>query len=139
MPRKGFTVVMNRFRCSVYVVALALPTAILAQDARPPRPPENVKLLTDLQVPALRAEMQRISAALGVKCDHCHVQGNFASDEKGPKRTARRMIEMTRGLNAQFFPKHQVKEGESPLGRVTCFTCHQGAEQPKSAPPPAAP
>ncbi len=121
------------------MLALALPTAVLAQDTRPPRPPENVKLLTDLQGPALRAEMQRMSGALGVKCDHCHVQGNFASDEKGPKRTARRMIEMTRGLNAQFFSRHQVKEGESPLGRVTCYTCHQGAEEPKSAPPPAAP
>jgi photosynthetic reaction center cytochrome c subunit len=137
MPRKGFTVVMNRFRNSVYVLALALPTAILAQDTRPPRPNENVKVLTEVQGPALRAEMQRISAALGVKCDHCHVQGNFASDEKSPKRTARRMIEMTRGLNAQFFPKHQPREGDSVLGRVTCYTCHQGAESPKSAPPAA--
>jgi photosynthetic reaction center cytochrome c subunit len=126
---------MNRFRASVYVLALALPAAVLGQDSRPPRPPENVKVLTDLQGPALRAEMQRVAAALGVKCDHCHVQGNFASDEKSPKRTARRMIEMTRGLNAQFFPKHQVKDGDSVLGRVTCFTCHQGAEEPKSAPP----
>ena len=131
MPRKGFTVVMNRFRCSVYVVALALPTAILAQDTRPPSPPENVKLLIDLQVPALRAEMQRMAAALGVKCDHCHVQGNFASDEKSSKRTARRMLEMTRNLNAQSFPRYQVKDGESVLGRVTCHTCHQGSTTPK--------
>jgi photosynthetic reaction center cytochrome c subunit len=80
--------------------------------------------------------MQRMSAGLGVKCDHCHVQGNFASDEKAPKRIARRMIEMTKALNAQHFAKHQVKEGESVLGRVTCYTCHQGAEEPKAAPPP---
>jgi hypothetical protein len=93
-------------------------------------------MLTDLQGPALRTEMQRIAAALGVKCDHCHVQGNFASDEKSPKRTARRMIEMTKGLNAQFFPKHVVKEGESPLGRVTCYTCHQGSTEPRTAPAP---
>jgi Photosynthetic reaction centre cytochrome C subunit len=132
---------MHRFRCAVavYVLALALPAATLAQDApRPPRPNENVQVLTEIQGPALRAEMQRMTAALGVKCDHCHVQGNFASDEKGPKRTARRMIEMTRGLNAQFFPKHQVKDGDSVLGRVTCYTCHQGAETPTSAPPPPA-
>ena len=140
MPQKGFTVVINRFHCAVYALALALPTAILAQDTpRPPRPNENVKVLADIQGPALRAEMQRMATALGVKCDHCHVQGNFASDEKGPKRTARRMLEMTKGLNAQFFPKHQVKEGESVIGRVTCYTCHQGAAEPKSAPPAAAP
>lgn len=106
-----------------------------AQENRPPRPPENVKVLTELQGQPLRAEMQRISAALGVKCDHCHVQGNFASDEKPAKRAARRMIEMTRALNTQHFPKYQVKDGESVLGRVTCFTCHQGAAEPKTAPP----
>ena len=31
--------------------------------------------------------MRRMSEAIGVKCDHCHVQGNFASDEKRPKHT----------------------------------------------------
>jgi hypothetical protein len=105
-----------------------------AQEARPPRAPENVKVLTEVPGPVLRTEMQRIATALGVKCDHCHVQGNFASDEKSPKRTARRMLEMTKGLNAQFFPKHEVKEGDSVLGRVTCFTCHQGSTEPKAAP-----
>jgi hypothetical protein len=29
-------------------------------------------------------------------------------------------------MNAQYFPKYEVKEGESILGRVTCFTCHLG-------------
>ena len=75
--------------------------------------------------------MRRIAAALGVECDHCHVQGNFASDEKLPKRVGRRMIEMTKSINAQSFPKYQVKEGESVLGRVTCMTCHQGTTTPK--------
>lgn len=127
MPRLvGFT----------FLLPLALSVAVAAQEPRPPRPNENVKVLTDLQGQPLRAEMQRMSAALGVKCDHCHVQGNFASDEKAPKRVARRMIEMTKALNAQHFSKHQVKEGESVLGRVTCYTCHQGAEEPKAAAPP---
>src|SRR5262245_48085555 len=100
------------------------------------RPPENVKILTELDGRALRAEMQKIAAGLGVKCDHCHVQGNFASDERTQKKTARRMLEMTRAINTQFFPKHEVKEGESILGRVTCFTCHQGKpDAPANAPP----
>jgi hypothetical protein len=117
------------------LLGLALPLTAAAQETRPPRPNENVKVLTELEGQPLRQEMQRISAALGVKCDYCHVQGNAASDEKSTKRTARRMIEMTKALNAQNFPKHQVKEGESVLGRVTCFTCHRGEEEPKSAPP----
>ena len=43
--------------------------------------------------------MRRVAEALGVKCDHCHVQGNFASDEKRTKRAGRRMFELTLALN----------------------------------------
>ena len=128
---------MTACRWMVLLTALVLPpTGVAAQEGRPARPPENVRLLTDLNAQSLRAEMQRISAALGVKCDHCHVQGNFASDEKRPKRAARWMLELTRALNAQHFATYQVKDGESVLGRVTCYTCHRGAVEPKSAPPP---
>ena len=122
---------MTRWSCFVLLLVFASHLGIVAQENRPPRPNENVKVLTELEGQPLRQEMQRIATALGVECDHCHVQGNFPSDEKLPKRTARRMIEMTKGLNAQYFPKHQVKEGESVLGRVTCMTCHQGATTPR--------
>lgn len=123
---------MYRRATSVFLLALSIPVSAGAtQDSRPPRPPENVKILTELQVPEIRTEMQRIATALGVKCDHCHVQGNFASDEKSPKRMARRMLEMTRALNTQYFPKHEVKEGESILGRISCVSCHQGERVPR--------
>jgi hypothetical protein len=42
---------------------------------------------------------------------------------------------MTKAINRQFFPDYKVEEGESRLGRVTCFTCHQGELHPKAAPP----
>lgn len=120
----------------VFVLCLQSVTFAQRPEGAQFRPPENVKVLTDLDGRAIRAEMNRIAAGLGVKCDHCHVQGNFPSDERTQKRTARRMIEMVKALNAQYFPKHQVKEGESILGRVTCFTCHQGTpEAPPNAPP----
>jgi hypothetical protein len=41
------------------------------------------------------------------------------------------MIEMTTALNKLFFPTHKPSEGESTLGRVTCFTCHQGDAKPR--------
>ena len=94
----------------------------------------GVKVLTGLLAPQFQEEMNFITQALGVTCGTCHVRGNFASDEKPEKLTARRMLEMTKGVNQQFFPDHKPKEGESVLGRVTCYTCHQGERTPKLPP-----
>jgi hypothetical protein len=91
----------------------------------------SVKVLTGLTVPEFEAEMQQMTASLGVTCGFCHVRGNFASETNPHKATARRMLEMTKGINAQFFPDYKPADGESRLGRVTCFTCHQGNERPK--------
>ena len=94
----------------------------------------SVKVLTGLLAPQFQEEMNFITQALGVTCGTCHVRGNFASDEKPEKLTARRMLEMTKGINKQFFPDHTPKAGESVLGRVTCYTCHQGERTPKLPP-----
>ncbi len=94
----------------------------------------SVTVLTGLLAPQFQEEMNFITQALGVNCNTCHVRGNFASDEKTEKATARRMLEMTKGLNKQFFPDHKPKDGESVLGRVTCYTCHQGERTPKLPP-----
>ena len=94
----------------------------------------SVKVLTGLLAPQFQEEMNFITQALGVTCNTCHVRGNFASDEKTEKMTARRMLEMTKELNKQFFPDHKPKDGESVLGRVTCYTCHQGERTPKLPP-----
>ena len=95
----------------------------------------TVKVLTGLTVSEFEQEMQHFVQAVGVSCGGCHLpKGNFASDENPRKVKARQMIEMTKALNLQFFPTHTRAEGQSVLGRVTCFTCHQGELKPKSAP-----
>ncbi len=94
----------------------------------------TVKVLTGLTVPEFEQEMQHFVQAVGVSCGGCHVRGNFASDDNARKVTARQMIEMTKALNKQFFPNHRPADGESVLGRVTCYTCHQGEAKPKAAP-----
>lgn len=91
----------------------------------------TITVLKGLRVPEFANEMQLFVQALGVNCNYCHVRGNFASDENAHKATARRMIEMVRGINEQFFPDHTPGPEESVLGRVTCFTCHQGSATPK--------
>ena len=85
-------------------------------------PPKNLKLLPPEH---LMETMRAFQAALGVRCDFCHVQGDFASDEKPHKEIARTMIVMSRDINAKF-PDGKV--------HVTCFTCHRGAEMPVSIP-----
>lgn len=94
----------------------------------------TVKVLTGLLAPAFQEEMNHMVQALGVTCGTCHVRGNFASDDNPKKITARRMLEMTRAINQQFFPDHKPKPGDSVLGRVTCYTCHQGETTPKLPP-----
>jgi len=94
----------------------------------------TVKVLTGLLAPEFQEEMNHMVQALGVSCGTCHTRGNFASDDNPKKVAARRMLEMTRAINKQFFPDHKPKPGESVLGRVTCYTCHQGEATPKLPP-----
>jgi hypothetical protein len=92
-----------------------------------PPAPKNLKILQPDQI---RPMMRAFTVALGHGCDFCHVQGDFASDDKQTKLVARHMIEMTQHINAQF---NDNKE------HVTCYTCHRGAEMPLTAPAAAAP
>lgn len=109
-------------------MVLLLAGAALAQAPEGPHPggqmpaPKNLKLLEPANLmPAMRA----FSAALGVKCEYCHVEGNFASDDNPHKETARMMIVLARDINGKF-----------PDGKrhVTCYTCHRGATEPATAP-----
>jgi hypothetical protein len=90
------------------------------------QPHKNLKILTDEEV---RPMMGAFTAALGVKCTECHVQGDFASDANPKKDIARTMIGMVREDNSKFLA------GKTQL---TCFTCHRGEAMPKTAPDAAA-
>ena len=91
----------------------------------------TIVILKGLTVPEFEQEMQGFVQALGVTCGFCHVRNNFPADTNEHKVVARRMIEMTKLINQQFFPAYQPLEGASKLGKVTCMTCHQGNEKPK--------
>ena len=124
----------------IWTAAAAIAAAPAA--AQPPNPPNmvdapTVKVLTGLTVPEFEAEMQQMNVALGVGCGFCHARGNFASETNPRKATARRMIELVKTINGQFFPDYKPSGtvgDESRLGKVTCFTCHQGQERPKTTP-----
>ncbi len=114
-------------------LALLSAAAVFAQEpsAQPSKPAAptftNLQVLKDLPPSEIRPAMRAFSAALGVRCDHCHVRGNFASDEKPAKATARRMIVMARAIDANHFGGQK---------EVTCWTCHRGNVKPETAPLP---
>ncbi|HEV2688898.1 MAG TPA: c-type cytochrome [Bryobacteraceae bacterium] len=94
---------------------------------RPPPNPTNLKVLKVTTGPEVIQIMRTFTAGLGVQCNYCHVQGNFISDENPKKEIARHMISMSQEINAKF-----------PDGKmhVTCYTCHRGETEPKTAPEP---
>jgi hypothetical protein len=116
---------------SLSLAAFAQETPSTPPPGGPPPPPpghhgmpapKNLKLLPPEH---LMETMQAFRVSLGVRCDFCHVQGDFASDEKPHKEIARQMIVMAREINAKF-----------PDGKmhVTCYTCHRGSEEPATQP-----
>jgi hypothetical protein len=119
------------------ILGLGLGAVLAAQGPEKPNMVDTptLKVLTGLTVPQFEQEMQHFVQAVGVGCGGCHVgRGNFASDENPRKVKARQMIEMTKVLNKQFFADYVAPEGESTLGRVTCYTCHRGDVKPKTTP-----
>jgi hypothetical protein len=95
----------------------------------PPKPAEevfkNIQVFKGMPATHLMDAMHSFSHSLGVRCDFCHVMGAFEKDDKEEKRTARHMILMARQINKDNFGGQM---------RVTCWTCHRGAEEPPSAP-----
>jgi hypothetical protein len=117
--------------------ALAILLSSNPAQAQAPTPEKvespNVKVLTGLFAQQFQEEMNLIVQGLGVTCNTCHVPRNFASEDKPIKQKARQMLEMTKALNKQYFADYKPKEGESVLGKVTCYTCHKGDQLPKTA------
>jgi photosynthetic reaction center cytochrome c subunit len=112
-------------------LALAL-LASLAAGQTPPSgatPAEqaykNIQVLKNTPADELIPTMRFMSSALGVHCEHCHVENAYDKDDKKPKQQARQMMQMMFALNHNNF---SGKKG------ITCFTCHRGQLQPRRTP-----
>jgi hypothetical protein len=68
------------------------------------------------------------SRGLGVNCTHCHVEQDFSSDDKRPKRAAREMAAMHRMINDQLKKMQNLEP--KPNRAINCSTCHRGAIDP---------
>lgn len=87
---------------------------------------KNIQILKGIPADQLIPSMQFITASLGVECEFCHVQGAFEKDDKKPKQTARKMMEMMFAINKENFEGHR---------EVTCYSCHRGSSDPAGMPP----
>lgn len=113
----------------------------VAFTARPPGVRyKNLKVLSKKTTKEeMDSIMKSFTASLGVKCGMCHVRGNdaqrnwdFASDSNKHKDIARGMMSMTARINKKYFK--EVNK-EKSIAIVTCYTCHNGKEEPGSKPP----
>jgi photosynthetic reaction center cytochrome c subunit len=86
---------------------------------------KNIQVLKGIPAEQLVPTMQFIAASLGVQCDFCHVQNAFEKDDKKPKQTARKMMDMMFAINKDNFEAHRA---------VTCNSCHNGSALPQPIP-----
>jgi Photosynthetic reaction centre cytochrome C subunit len=99
---------------------------------------KNVQILKDVPASQLIEIMKYYTRALGVRCEHCHVTapgsqipgfGAFSKDDLEAKQTARKMIQMVRSIDKEFF---------SDKAGPRCWTCHRGSTKPEIEPAPPA-
>jgi hypothetical protein len=96
---------------------------------QPPKPAEevykNIQVMKGVPAPRLMGAMQFFTKSLGVQCVYCHVPNEFDKDDKPPKNTARKMLNMVHQINGDNFPQNQV---------VSCWMCHRGNAKPEAFP-----
>ena len=89
---------------------------------------KNVMIFPDMPADRfLRVMENGWSRALGVDCTHCHVPGNWASDEKRAKEVARGMTKLVATIRTQLKAIEALGD-ENP--NVNCTTCHRGQVKP---------
>jgi hypothetical protein len=118
---------------------------IIGTSAKMPADPEKkdpeYKNLKVLPKKITHEEMEKVmhhyNAALGVKCNFCHVRNeetkkmDFASDAKEEKIVARSMMKMTNKINIQNFGEKRQQFNQAVM-EVSCLTCHRGKKHPEN-------
>jgi hypothetical protein len=97
-----------------------LPTGKLSEEVY-----KNIQVLKGVQVDQLIPAMQFMTYALGVECSYCHVEGALEKDDKKPKLTARKMMQMMTAIDRDNFDAKPA---------VTCYSCHRGSPHPMAIP-----
>jgi hypothetical protein len=130
--KRGLAAMTIGLASALFVVGnstLNLTLASQNQDADKPveQVYKNIQVLKGLPASQLLPVMHQMRAALGVRCDYCHIaeNGKYWMDDKPAKQTARRMLRMVFEINQNHF-------GGQPV--VTCNSCHRGSTVPVAMP-----
>ena len=126
---------LDRLSRIVAVVGIVL-AASRPAPAQIPDQYTNLQVLPkDISKGDLVTLMREMAGSLGMRCVSCHVgpdnlEGmDFATDDKGRKRTARAMLKMVNDINGKYLEGVQTEGGETT--RVRCMTCHRGVSVPR--------
>jgi tetratricopeptide (TPR) repeat protein len=132
LSTQRWTSAISRGRAATLAVAALL--AAGTASAQIPDKFENLQVLPkDISREQLVDTMRAFTAALGVRCEHCHAGGpqlkdmRFAADDKPEKAKARAMMQMVRAINQDHLGKLEMRQGV----RVRCVTCHHGVILPE--------
>ena len=141
-------------RSALAGVVLTLAPCILLAQGRGGEPPKNLQVLPkDMTRQQVLGVMNGFTAALGVRCEHCHMEDanaaavtppaggppgggrggpplDFANDGKENKKVAREMLKMVVDINGKYLPLTGRTIGERD--KVNCETCHHGLSRPQT-------
>lgn len=81
---------------------------------------KNIQVLGGMTDRDIQLTMQSWAQQFGVTCFECHVQGDFASDMRERKQTARRMAQIVLALNQTPYFMESSRTAD-------CFLCHRGS------------
>jgi photosynthetic reaction center cytochrome c subunit len=125
----------HKFACRVAIglslIARSLVGIVVGQTEAAAKPKlsenvyKNIQMLKGIPADELIPAMQFITYSLGVECSFCHVEGALEKDDKKPKQTARKMIQMMGAINQATFDTKR---------EVTCYSFHHGSTHPVAVP-----
>ncbi|MCP3928919.1 MAG: c-type cytochrome [Bacteroidetes bacterium] len=91
---------------------------------------KNIEILKGMPAGRVLPIMQMaFNKGLGVKCNHCHVFGDWANESPKAKQITRDMWVMTGKINRETLSEvPNLTSGEKSA--INCITCHRGEVKP---------
>ncbi len=92
---------------------------------------QKIERLKNVSAERMLGIMDRWGESLGVSCDHCHVNNEWASEVKHEKEITRQMMDLVLQINRDL-GKMEALKGADPS--ISCYTCHHGKTHPDTKP-----